>query len=104
MKISISQIDPASAKAVLREFTVADGATVKEALDAAGIPSQEDSVGLWCKKVSLDTPLIEGDRIDVGCALRVDRQKARKLRAETAQKAPTKTLARHGGFHQLQKP
>lgn len=103
MKISISQIDPASAKAVLHELTVADGATVKEALDAAGIFSQEDSVGLWCKKVSPDTVLSEGDRIDVGCELRVDRQKARKLRAESAQKAPTKTLARHGGTHQLQK-
>ncbi len=104
MKISISQIDPNTAKAIVREFTVADNATVKAALDAAEIDSKEDSVGLWCKKVSFDTTLVEGDRIDVGCALRVDRQKARKLRAETSQKVPTKTLARHGGFHQLQKP
>ncbi len=103
MKISIAQIDPKTAQAQMREVTLCEGATIKEALDAAGIPTKEESVGLWCKKVSLETILTEGDRIDVGCALRVDRQKARKLRAETAQKTPTKTLARHGGFHQLQK-
>ncbi len=103
MKISIATIDPASGIASTKEFQVKEPCSVKEALEANGISYEKEAIGLWCKKVSPDSALSEGDRIDVGSALRVDRQKARKLRAESAQKAPSKTLARHGGTHQLQK-
>lgn len=49
----------------------------------------EASVGIYSKKVALDTGLREGDRIEIYRPLKIDPKQARLLRAERAKKVRT---------------
>ena len=56
------------------------GATVRDALAAAGL-DLTDAVGIFGKRVSLDQPLAEGDRVEIYRPLAMDPKEARRLRA-----------------------
>jgi hypothetical protein len=55
------------------------GATVRDALAAAGIDSQR--VGIFGKRVSADARLADGDRVEVYRPLQIDPKQARRQRA-----------------------
>jgi uncharacterized protein len=62
------------------------GATVADALQASGLRQRNGTVlddlrvGVWNKVKALDTPLRDGDRVEVYRALTVDPKEARRLR------------------------
>ena len=103
MRITLATIDAKTGKAQKQFLEVPEGSTVGEALKGAHIPFNKDALGLWTQKVTPETKLTEGDRIDLGSELWVDRTEARRLRAESSQHARLETIARHGGKHQLKK-
>ncbi len=57
-----------------------EGATVRTALRAAGFASGA-GVGIFGRRVTLDTPLEDGDRVEIYRALRADPKEARRRRA-----------------------
>jgi putative ubiquitin-RnfH superfamily antitoxin RatB of RatAB toxin-antitoxin module len=57
-----------------------EGATVRTALRAAGF-SPGAGVGIFGRRATLDTPLAEGDRVEVYRPLRADPKEARRRRA-----------------------
>ncbi|HEX5093677.1 MAG TPA: RnfH family protein [Burkholderiales bacterium] len=57
-----------------------EGATVATALQAAGLPAG-DGVGIFGRRVALDRPLADGDRVELYRALRQDPREARRRRA-----------------------
>lgn len=69
---------------------IADGATVREAIDASGIlakfPEIEldktNKVGVFAKLTRLDTPLRDQDRVEIYRPLIADPKAVRKKRAE----------------------
>jgi len=67
-----------------RQETIAlvleQGATVRVALQAAGMPL-EQPVGIYGRRVALDTRLADGDRVELYRPLRVDPKEARRRRA-----------------------
>jgi len=67
-----------------RVVDVGDGATVAEALQAASWALDAEFTGLSVFGVAAraDTPLHEGDRVELLRALQVDPKQARRLRAE----------------------
>jgi uncharacterized protein len=56
------------------------GATVRDALSAAGY-DLTNAVGIFGKRVTLDQPLAEGDRVEIYRPLAMDPKEARRLRA-----------------------
>ena len=71
----------------LVELSLAAGATVIDALRASGllerhpeIQLSEQKIGVWGKAAALDTPLRDGDRVELYRALQVDPKEARRLR------------------------
>lgn len=72
------------------ELDVAEGATVKTALEQSdalnqhtNISLEENQVGIFSKIVSLDTVLQVGDRVEVYRSLTIDPMESRRLRAKT---------------------
>lgn len=66
-----------------RELVLADNATIRDALVAAGLGGAVDdgNTGLWGKQVPLDTPLKQGDRVERYRPLIADPKQARHQRA-----------------------
>lgn len=72
----------------LQELTLPAGATVRDALDAAGLlgvfeadwRGDAASVGIWGRKAALDGALRDGDRVELWRGLRVDPKRARRER------------------------
>nr|ART35612.1 A80 [uncultured bacterium] len=56
------------------------GATVRAALAAAGLPHRSE-IGIFGKRVSLDDPLVDGDRVEIYRPLRNSPGEARRRRA-----------------------
>ncbi|MEO8039109.1 MAG: RnfH family protein [Betaproteobacteria bacterium] len=63
------------------------GVTVREAIERSGlldrypgIDIDRQDVGIWGRKVKLDTPLANGDRVELYRPLEVDPKEARRLR------------------------
>lgn len=56
------------------------GATVRDALAAAGFATHRD-VGVYGKRVRLDAPLADGDRVEIYRPLVLDPKERRRLRA-----------------------
>ena len=63
------------------------GATVREALLAGGFADWTGTLGVFGKPVAADTPLRDGDRLELYPPLRVDPKTARRLRAAAAEKS-----------------
>lgn len=59
---------------------LAAGSTVRTALAAAGL-SAVHAVGIYGRRVALDTPLADGDRVEVYRPLQAEPQAARRRRA-----------------------
>ena len=59
---------------------VPKGATVRDALRAAGMPVSE-KVGIFGRRVELDTPLADGDRVEIYRPLAMDPKERRRQRA-----------------------
>jgi uncharacterized protein len=57
------------------------GATVRDALAAAGFTAHHRGVGVYGKRVALDTRLADGDRVEIYRALVLDPKERRRLRA-----------------------
>lgn len=57
-----------------------EGATVRSALRAAGLPAAA-GVGIHGRRVALDTALCDGDRVEIYRALHADPREARRRRA-----------------------
>ncbi len=75
----------------LREVELLRGATAGEAIAAAGLreawPSIEiapERIGIFARKVGLDTVLDDGDRVEVYRPLKVDPKEARRRRGKQA--------------------
>jgi putative ubiquitin-RnfH superfamily antitoxin RatB of RatAB toxin-antitoxin module len=58
-----------------------DGATVRTALGAAG-RNTAGGVGIYGRRVALDTRLADGDRVEIYRALSADPKEARRRRAK----------------------
>jgi putative ubiquitin-RnfH superfamily antitoxin RatB of RatAB toxin-antitoxin module len=61
------------------EIRLPDGATVRDALAASGVLGNQ--VGIFGKRVTMDTRLADGDRVEVYRPLLVDPKEARRRRA-----------------------
>jgi putative ubiquitin-RnfH superfamily antitoxin RatB of RatAB toxin-antitoxin module len=69
---------PRKEKAVVVELP--EGATVAEALRAAGV-REGVAAGIFGARVAQETPLSDGDRVEVYRPLRMDPKEARRRRA-----------------------
>jgi putative ubiquitin-RnfH superfamily antitoxin RatB of RatAB toxin-antitoxin module len=70
------------------DVEVEAGATVREAIDASGLLTLEPAlrdvrldVGIWNHRARLDSPVNDGDRIEVYRPLTLDPKEARRIRA-----------------------
>jgi putative ubiquitin-RnfH superfamily antitoxin RatB of RatAB toxin-antitoxin module len=73
----------------LKAIKLERGATVREAIVASGVLSEfpqidleSVSVGIFSKRITLDTPLSDGDRVEIYRPLLVSPTEARRLRAQ----------------------
>ena len=64
---------------------LAQGATVRMALQAAGMPLDQP-VGIYGRRVALDARLADGDRVEIYRPLRAEPQDARRQRALKAKR------------------
>lgn len=78
------------------------GSTLHEALLASGLLARHGlaadetlSAGVWGKVKPLDTPLREGDRVEIYRGLQVDPKEARRLRY----RKPTPRKVGHGALY-----
>lgn len=89
MNVSVVYAEPSAQ--VLLHVCVDEGATVRQAIAASGIagmlPSLScDHVGIFGHRVTLDTLLSEGDRIEIYRPLPMDPKEARLRRGKTHSK------------------
>ena len=104
MRISLCKIQPKTFTPTIREIELREGATVSEAIEIAGLdPEKISGFAVFARKVSADTVLHDGDRLDIACELLIDPKRARQLRAQNKQSSAI-PKPRHGGKHQLIKP
>ena len=57
------------------------GASVRDALRASGIDAEASAVGVFGKRVRPDTPLADGDRVEIYRPLLLDPKERRRQRA-----------------------
>lgn len=88
------------------EVTLADGATVRQAVMASGLPEEFDAgalaqltPGVWGRKCTWDQPVREGDRVEIYRPLQVDPKVARRerFRKQGARSAGLFARRRPGG-------
>ena len=77
MKIEV--VDARSGAARVVNVDLPAGATVRDALAASGLQGQ--ACGIFGKRVALDQPLADGDRVEIYRPLIVDPKDARRMRA-----------------------
>jgi len=65
------------------------GAVVRDALIAAGIDVEASAVGVFGKRVRPDTPLADGDRVEIYRPLLLDPKERRRERARKRVKSRT---------------
>ena len=78
-------------KAVLTHLCLAPGSTVGEAIRASGLLAQcpeidinRNRVGIFGRLAKLDTPLQDGDRVEIYRPLNADPKEVRRRRAASA--------------------
>lgn len=91
MKVEVVYARPGRQE--LRSVEVAPGATVGEALRRSGmvdefaeLAPEPDAVGVFGRRVTADTVLRAGDRIEIYRPLQVEPKAARRLRAWSARR------------------
>lgn len=60
---------------------LAAGATVRDALQAAGFATRHRDVGIYGKRAAMDAPLADGDRVEIYRPLVLDPKEGRRRRA-----------------------
>ena len=80
MKVEVVRAGPREAQTVQLELP--PGATVRDALAASGLQIKEgQAVGVFGKRVTMDQPVAEGDRVEIYRPLALDPKEARRRRA-----------------------
>ena len=86
LRVSVAY-SPRAGEVDLVELSLASGATVFDALRASGllerhpaIQLSDQKVGVWGKLAAIDSPLRDGDRVELYRPLQVDPKEARRLR------------------------
>lgn len=79
MKIEVVSADPRGA--TVRSVTLPAGATVRDALAAAAVKAT--AVGIFGKRVAMETKLTDGDRVEIYRPLAMDPKEARRRRAKS---------------------
>lgn len=86
IKVMVVYAEPGRAFSVAMEL--ASGATVGDAIAASRIRERRPEVeidparvGIFARRVSLDTPLSDGDRVEIYRPLLIDPKEARRKRA-----------------------
>jgi putative ubiquitin-RnfH superfamily antitoxin RatB of RatAB toxin-antitoxin module len=85
LKIEVAYAE--SSRQFLRSVALPSGATVADAIAASGLEAElaidasNLAVGIWSKAVARDTPLNDGDRVEVYRPLTADPKEARRRRA-----------------------
>ncbi|ERK13852.1 MAG: RnfH family protein [Pantoea sp.] len=89
--ISVEVVYALPEKQYLRTVTLAEGATVEEAIKASGLLSlrkdidlKSNKVGVYSRPVKLDDLLQDGDRVEIYRPLIADPKEMRRQRAERA--------------------
>ena len=77
LRVEVVQARPDKAEVV--ELRLAEGATVRDALAASGMRGSQ--VGIHGKRVTLETRLADGDRVEIYRPLKLDPKEARRRRA-----------------------
>ena len=77
MRIEVVEAAPGSFKAIALELPAR--ATVRDAITASGMSGS--AYGIFGKRVTLDTLLSEGDRVEIYRPLAMDPKEARRRRA-----------------------
>jgi hypothetical protein len=77
---------PDGADYVLRQVELPPGATAADALSACGADASGATLGVFGRPVQADTPLRDGDRLELYAPLRVDPKTARRRRAAAREK------------------
>jgi len=77
LRIEVVRARPGRAEIV--EIRLPDDATVGDALAATGLKG--NPVGIFGKRVTMDTRLADGDRIEIYRPLKLDPKEARRRRA-----------------------
>jgi putative ubiquitin-RnfH superfamily antitoxin RatB of RatAB toxin-antitoxin module len=63
------------------------GALVRDALRASGMDADPNAVGVFGKRVAHDTPLADGDRVEIYRPLALDPKERRRQRARKRPKS-----------------
>jgi len=79
LRIEVVQAFPGKASIVRLELP--DGATVRDALAAAGIEWQGQKLGVFGEQVAPDARVADGDRVEIYRPLEMDAREARRRRA-----------------------
>ncbi len=79
--ITVFLVEATAGAVSRRALKLPEGATLSDALTAAGIKPDDHNVGLWGKLMPLDTVLKEGDRLEQYRGLIADPKQARHQRA-----------------------
>jgi putative ubiquitin-RnfH superfamily antitoxin RatB of RatAB toxin-antitoxin module len=97
MRVEVAYAKPS--EHALLEVEVADDATLEQAIEASGILARfpevdlsVNKVGIFGKLAKLDSPLREGDRVEIYRPLKADPKEVRKKRA-----AEGKRMKKGGG-------
>jgi putative ubiquitin-RnfH superfamily antitoxin RatB of RatAB toxin-antitoxin module len=79
MALTVEVIDARPDGAQVAQVRLPAGATVRDALAAAGF--RADQVGIFGKRVTMDARLADGDRVEIYRPLKLDPKEARRRRA-----------------------
>ena len=79
MALRVEVVHARPERADVVELRLPDGATVRDALAAAGMSGNQ--VGIFGKRVALDARLADGDRVEIYRPLKLDPKEARRRRA-----------------------
>ena len=79
MALRVEVVDARRDGAEVVAVRLPDGATVRDALAASGMKGNQ--VGIFGRKVSIDTRLADGDRVEIYRPLAMDPKEARRKRA-----------------------
>jgi putative ubiquitin-RnfH superfamily antitoxin RatB of RatAB toxin-antitoxin module len=77
LRIEVVRARPERQETVVLELE--QGATVRMALQAAGMPLDQP-VGIYSRRVDLDSLVADGDRVEIYRPLRLDPKEARRRR------------------------
>ena len=77
LRVEVVQARPDGAEVVA--VRLADGAMVRDALAASGLKGNE--AGIFGRRVTMDTRLADGDRVEIYRPLQLDPKEARRARA-----------------------